>query len=89
MLRTNSGTRHVPVDNRHAGLIGQSVGITFSPAKINTDEASICHTEVVPHAYFGGCRHVPLLRTARVRRLPMVSDGPYGIDVPAHEVTLP
>jgi len=38
----------VPVDNRHAGLIGRKVGAAFPPGKVNTDEPSICHTEVVP-----------------------------------------
>jgi hypothetical protein len=41
----------VPVDNRHAGLIGHKVGTAFPPGKVNTDEPSTCHTEVVPHPY--------------------------------------
>ena len=39
----------VPVDDCHAGLVGHNVGSTFPPGKVNTQEASTCHTEVVPH----------------------------------------
>src|SRR6185437_6560710 len=31
----------VPVDNRHAGLIGHKVGTTFPPGKVNTDRSPI------------------------------------------------
>jgi hypothetical protein len=41
----------VPVDDRHACLIGHKVGTPFPPGKVNTDEASLCHTEVVPHPF--------------------------------------
>jgi hypothetical protein len=41
----------VPVYNRHAGLIGQKVAIALSPGEVNTDEASICHTDVIPPPY--------------------------------------
>ena len=33
----------VPVDNRHAGLVGHRVGMAFPPGKVNTDEANSSH----------------------------------------------
>jgi hypothetical protein len=44
----------VPVDHRHAGLIGHNAGTAFPPGKVNTDEPRSCHTEVVPHRLPGG-----------------------------------
>src|SRR5690349_10377372 len=38
----------IPVDNRHARLVGQKVPVAFSPGKVNTQKAHICHPNVVP-----------------------------------------
>jgi hypothetical protein len=38
------------VDYRHASLIGQKAVIAFSPGKVNTQEASICHPAVISHS---------------------------------------
>ena len=44
----------LPVDDRHACLIGQKVSVAFSPGKVNTQEANICHPNVVSHLLFDG-----------------------------------
>jgi hypothetical protein len=60
-----------PVANRNGGLIGHKVGTAFSPGEVNIDEASIGHTEVVPHRLLGAAEE----SGDRERRLCTVSEG--------------
>jgi hypothetical protein len=54
-----------PVDNRHARLVRQKVPVAFSPGKVNTQKAHVCHPNVVPHRLSSRLPSAPRFRRSR------------------------